>query len=72
MASGRMSEEFTWPDGENIDQVYYEYLEKYIRAKIAEEIEAEGPWCSNHNNPGQPNDCPCYVFAAKIARGTND
>jgi len=40
MVSGPMSEGFTWPDGESIDQARYEYLEKYIRAKIAEEIKA--------------------------------
>jgi hypothetical protein len=45
----------------------------YAREQIAREIEAEGPWCSNphHREKGNKsaNDCPCYIFAAAIARG---
>ena len=45
----------------------------YAREQIAREIEAEGPWCDNphHREEGRKsaNDCPCYIFAAAIARG---
>lgn len=34
-----MSEGFTFPDGEHLPQEYYDYIEKYIREKIAYEVE---------------------------------
>jgi hypothetical protein len=35
-----MTEGFTFPDGEHLPEEYYTYIEKYIRTKVAEEIEA--------------------------------
>ena len=51
----------------------YNDHDKKLREQIAREIEAEGPWCDNphHREEGRKsaNDCPCYIFAAAIARG---
>lgn len=34
-----MKEGFTFPDGEHLPEEYYAYLEKYIRDKIAYDID---------------------------------
>lgn len=34
-----MNEGFTFPDGAHLPEEYYAYLEKYIRDKVAEEID---------------------------------
>jgi len=47
--------------------------EIHLREQIAQEIEGEGPWCDNpyHRTDDwrSVNGCPCYKFAAAIARG---
>lgn len=48
------------------------------RLAASEEILNEGPWCNNphHRTPDSPgggaNDCPCYLFAARIAAEAPD
>ena len=34
-----MKEGFTFPNGEHLPQEYYEYINKYIRSKIVQDIE---------------------------------
>lgn len=34
-----MNEGFTFPDGEHLPEEYYDYIEKYIRSKIAAELD---------------------------------
>ena len=47
-------------------------FEVRLRAQIAADIAAEGPWCDNPHHRTDDwrsvNDCPCYVFAAALAR----
>ena len=33
-----MKEGFTFPDGEHLPEEYYDYVEKYVREKVAQEI----------------------------------
>ena len=57
----------------NIEYDFALEIIKMVREQIARKIEAEGPWCDNphHREKGRKsaNDCPCYIFAAAIARG---
>ena len=34
-----MKEGFTFPDGEHLPEEYYDYIEKYIREKVASELD---------------------------------
>lgn len=67
-----MSKNLSWAANRRLIEERHKVTENYeqeLRDQIADEILAEGPWCNNHSNPGKPNDCPCYIFAASIARG---
>ena len=33
-----MNEGFTFPDGERLPEEYYDYVERYVREKVAQEI----------------------------------
>lgn len=58
-----MKEGFTFPDGEHLTEDYYAYIEKHIRNKIAQEIEAL------EIEAGKTNALGMRIQAAKVARG---
>jgi hypothetical protein len=71
-----MKEGFTFPDGENLPQEYYEYVNKYIRSKIVQDIEEIMCDTPNHGNSYQDmkHEVSSWAFneSIKIVKGDLD